>query len=277
MKEVMRPIALVVLMLFPHTLRAADRIIGANAPAGGALLAKHFVVLPNMGIEGVSFVSNDLRTVFPRIALLRGRVDRLERAETLIEWRNVGANSGHCVELRFPRFHFATATDIMVAVEMPPSSGVVSKGHGDGVLATRLEAPGESYFASSVEGDLGRMDVDYEINLILDAEKLTIPGTELQREASGVRTFLRVGASNTIDEARTIILGLSRASRVTLTVYDVAGHKVRLLIQEELGKGIHVREWDSLDGRGQEVGPGIYFIHMQADGALFTVKMLVIK
>jgi hypothetical protein len=68
-----------------------------------------------------------------------------------------------------------------------------------------------------------------------------------------------------------------RAQRVTLTVYDVTGARVKTLIDGTRAPGAHVTEWDGRDARGRLAGSGVYFYRLQTEDAVLTRKMVLLK
>ncbi|MCI0479638.1 FG-GAP-like repeat-containing protein, partial [Candidatus Uhrbacteria bacterium] len=67
------------------------------------------------------------------------------------------------------------------------------------------------------------------------------------------------------------------SQRVTLTVYDVTGARVKTLIDGTRIPGAHVTEWDGRDARGRLVGSGVYFYRLQTEDAALTRKMVLLK
>ena len=65
--------------------------------------------------------------------------------------------------------------------------------------------------------------------------------------------------------------------RVTLSVYDLSGRLVRTLVDADKGGGEHVAVWRGLDDRGREVGSGVYFYRLEADGTSIERKMVMLK
>jgi len=64
---------------------------------------------------------------------------------------------------------------------------------------------------------------------------------------------------------------------VTLAVYDVAGARVRTLIDGTRTAGRHGEVWDGRDSNGQLVGSGVYFYRLRTDDAALTKKMVLLK
>ncbi|MCA9759496.1 MAG: hypothetical protein KDA27_27120, partial [Candidatus Eisenbacteria bacterium] len=70
---------------------------------------------------------------------------------------------------------------------------------------------------------------------------------------------------------------LSRSGPVELTVFDVAGRRVRSLVQGELEAGSHEVIWDGLDEAGHPLSSGIYWTQLQANGRSFSKKATVLR
>jgi flagellar hook assembly protein FlgD len=66
-------------------------------------------------------------------------------------------------------------------------------------------------------------------------------------------------------------------THVNLAVYNVAGQKVRTLVDGLLPAGSHTITWDSTNERGEAVSGGIYFYRVIAADKLVTKKMLLLK
>lgn len=64
---------------------------------------------------------------------------------------------------------------------------------------------------------------------------------------------------------------------VSLTIYNVAGRKVRTLIDGSLEPGAHTAAWDATDARGHRVAPGIYFCRLETAGESVARKMVVLR
>jgi hypothetical protein len=64
---------------------------------------------------------------------------------------------------------------------------------------------------------------------------------------------------------------------VSLTVYDVRGSRVRVLVSGLEGSGKHVVEWDGRNDAGVAVGSGVYFYRMTTPGFVVSKKMVLLK
>jgi hypothetical protein len=77
---------------------------------------------------------------------------------------------------------------------------------------------------------------------------------------------------NPFNPTTTIQFDVPKASHVKLEVFNVLGQNVRTLVDENLDAATHTVEFDA-----SELGSGIYFYRIQADGFAETKKMALIK
>jgi len=70
---------------------------------------------------------------------------------------------------------------------------------------------------------------------------------------------------------------LPRQSRVTISVYNIAGQKVITLLDGDRGAGTHRVTWDGTDQNGRAVATGIYLYRLQTDKFVEAKKMLLMK
>ena len=69
---------------------------------------------------------------------------------------------------------------------------------------------------------------------------------------------------------------LSAPARVRLTLCDIAGRRVRELIDGTLPAGEQVIAWDGRDDDGSRVRPGTYFAELREGGRTLTSRMVLI-
>jgi hypothetical protein len=88
---------------------------------------------------------------------------------------------------------------------------------------------------------------------------------------------LRGASPNPFNPVTTITYGAPAAARVRLAVYSVAGRLVRTLVDNQVTAGYSTVVWDGRDDDGVEVGSGVYFCRMEADGFADVAKMVLMK
>jgi len=69
---------------------------------------------------------------------------------------------------------------------------------------------------------------------------------------------------------------LPKASRVTLTIFNLAGQAVRTLVDGNIPAGSHAANWNGRNDRGRRVAGGIYFYRLQAGKFVQTRKMILL-
>jgi hypothetical protein len=79
--------------------------------------------------------------------------------------------------------------------------------------------------------------------------------------------------------AHTTQLGFSLPAEgeVQLRVFDVRGARVRSLVSDRVGAGIHSVTWDGHDERGERVASGVYYVQLQAGGEVRRQKVVLIR
>jgi parallel beta-helix repeat protein len=83
---------------------------------------------------------------------------------------------------------------------------------------------------------------------------------------------------NPFNPATTIRYSVPRGGgRVRLTVYDLTGREVRVLVDGELSEGEHAVVWRGRDTSGREVGSGVYFYRLEVGGTALEKKMVLLK
>lgn len=82
---------------------------------------------------------------------------------------------------------------------------------------------------------------------------------------------------NPFNPATTISFRLEQKAGVNLTVYNILGEKVKVLIDGDREAGSQAVTWDGTDANGAGVASGLYFYRLTADGQTFTRKMTLMK
>jgi hypothetical protein len=70
---------------------------------------------------------------------------------------------------------------------------------------------------------------------------------------------------------------LPSAGDVHLRVFDVRGARVRSLVEESRGAGAHSVTWDGRDDRGARVASGVYYLQLEAAGAVRLRKVVLVR
>lgn len=97
--------------------------------------------------------------------------------------------------------------------------------------------------------------------------------------ASDVKTFKLMGNyPNPFNPGTSIEYSLPEDSFVKLTIYNIRGQEIAILVNGNQQQGIQKVQWDGRNSRDQQVPSGEYFYKLQIDNQLnFTGKMTLIK
>ncbi|MGB3093537.1 MAG: choice-of-anchor D domain-containing protein, partial [Candidatus Zixiibacteriota bacterium] len=70
---------------------------------------------------------------------------------------------------------------------------------------------------------------------------------------------------------------LPERAHASLTVYNVLGKAIKVLVDREMSAGTHTLRWDGRDEFGTPASSGIYFYRLKADAFDQTMKMVLMK
>ncbi|MBD3334768.1 MAG: hypothetical protein GF355_04575 [Candidatus Eisenbacteria bacterium] len=69
----------------------------------------------------------------------------------------------------------------------------------------------------------------------------------------------------------------ARGGAVRIDIYNVAGRRIKTLVDRESVPGRHVLVWDGATDAGRRVGAGVYFVAMSAPGYRQTERLICIR
>jgi C1A family cysteine protease len=82
---------------------------------------------------------------------------------------------------------------------------------------------------------------------------------------------------NPSTQSTEVTYSVPSAQRVRITVHDVRGRTVRLLVEGSSPAGVHSATWNGRDDSGTAVAPGIYFIRLESADDARNERVLLIK
>ena len=88
---------------------------------------------------------------------------------------------------------------------------------------------------------------------------------------------LRGNYPNPFNPSTRIAFDLPRDMDVRLSVYDIRGHLVKILVNESLGAGNQEILWDGSDSRGGSVSSGIYLYRLETEDGMMAGRMTLSK
>lgn len=88
------------------------------------------------------------------------------------------------------------------------------------------------------------------------------------------RTFMSIGP-NPVTTSTDIAYGIVQAGPVEVGIFDVAGRRIRSLVDESVAPGTYRVRWDGLDDEGNDVARGVYFARLRT-GAQVVGRTVVV-
>ena len=118
--------------------------------------------------------------------------------------------------------------------------------------------------------DSVNMDASSEVNSLYSDEKTikdVVPRTPV----------LNQNYPNPFNPSTDITFSLINQEQVSLSVFNLLGQNVRMLVEEVMGEGFHKVHWDGRDDLGRRVPGGIYFCRIKAGNWSATRKMVALE
>jgi hypothetical protein len=84
-------------------------------------------------------------------------------------------------------------------------------------------------------------------------------------------------APNPIRDAGRFDFALPERARVRLDLYDLAGRRVRTLVDASIEVGRHTVAWDGYGDAGSQLGSGLYWARFEAAGKAITKRVTVLR
>ncbi len=90
-------------------------------------------------------------------------------------------------------------------------------------------------------------------------------------------TKLTGASPNPFNPATLISFDLAQAARVRLSIFDAAGRRVRVLVDDDRAAGRYEVRWDGNTDDGRRASSGVYFCRMAAGSFTDTKRMTLLK
>lgn len=152
---------------------------------------------------------------------------------------------------------------------------------GSATVTFSYTAPGTAGFdtlwatglATNSNGSSGGDDWNWSQN-----RRIVIRSTVgIEPNSTPVNYRLSQAYPNPFNPSAKFDLTLEKDQFVSLKVYDITGDEIYSIIEQRVFAGNHTFEWKALNGRGESVNSGIYFLRVNIEGFLETRKMVLIK
>ena len=164
------------------------------------------------------------------------------------------------------------------------AASAVSESDGEYLLEKLL--PGTYYLVvTSPYGTVNGPEVELKFKTICGVD-LNIGRSDVKDENSTLpkNVSLSQNYPNPFNPSTTIPFrvesgqgSVARPVHTSLTIYNLTGQKVRVLLDEEMTPGDYQAIWDGKDDSGQKVSSGIYFYRFKAGDNSESRKMIMLK
>jgi len=98
-----------------------------------------------------------------------------------------------------------------------------------------------------------------------------------QHQDMPVAAHLANNYPNPFNERTTIRFSLAASMDVSLSIFNLRGQRINVLVNRRMPRGNHTLQWDGRDGSGRPQPSGVYFCILQAEGQRKTVRMLLLR
>ncbi len=106
---------------------------------------------------------------------------------------------------------------------------------------------------------------------------LHVDHTDSPEETIPLKTSLLANYPNPFNPETSIAFNLHEQSDVKLTIYNVKGEVVNILVDDTLPAANHSYTWKGVDSNGKAVATGIYFYKLDTSDYHATKKMILLK
>jgi hypothetical protein len=91
------------------------------------------------------------------------------------------------------------------------------------------------------------------------------------------RSLLSLVRPNPFTNETVISFAIQNPTLVSLDVFSVEGRRIRTLVRDRIGSGLHRVEWDGRDSAGRQVASGIYFLRIHAGDLRETRRIVLLR
>jgi subtilisin family serine protease len=124
-------------------------------------------------------------------------------------------------------------------------------------------------------GDTVAYDLPIGLKVNANTAVSAVPTAVAVEDRAPPAAFM-AAAPNPISESAQIRFSLPLGGRARLIVYDVAGRRVRTLVDEALSAGPHIARWDGRNDRGAALPTGVYFARLENREVVVSTTKLVL-
>ena len=140
----------------------------------------------------------------------------------------------------------------------------------------RITAPHCGYFVENVDNIVKS---GYWFNPAVGETEDSVYSCVSGKLLSGIPEEFEVSQNypNPFNAATEFSIALPEETYMSLVIYNVAGQKVKTLVDDYMSAGTHILTWDGTNENSNVVSSGIYFYKVVAGNIVTTKKMILMK
>ena len=271
---------LVLVLLTASVSFAGFNVIGLTPATEDSYLALRVTMEQGQALEGIRWFNSDSASHFTDVRLAAITDTGVpDIVNSMIVATDVTGLEMSWSELVFQDPVISEAGDLFVLFHYPPEIEGGVPGHGPGI-GFQLGANDKLACVSS-DGENWN-NIHESLNLMMvpvySENKAGVTAMIFsQPVAPVIVTSLKRPYPNPFNPATTIDFSLDKEGPVVLSVYNVRGEQVAVLVDEILEPGNQGVVWRGQDSKGRTVASGVYLIQMKFDRQVFTKQMVLTR
>ncbi len=151
---------------------------------------------------------------------------------------------------------------------------------GEYYVSASAEGYGTGWYPGGVSRDSAQVLQLHQGDAMFGLEFRLGPGTGVARLSEGslpTRFALHRAFPNPFNPETALRYDVPQRARVTLTVFDAMGRRVKVLVQKTVPPGRYMVCWDGTNELGEPVASGVYVVVMRAGEKRFVTKATLLK
>ena len=123
-----------------------------------------------------------------------------------------------------------------------------------------------------------KQDADFATNVVnLSLNKAVTAIKNRENNFVPDKIYLSKSYPNPFNPSTSVEFGLPSASKVKISVFNILGQEIKVLVNGTVSAGQHSIVWNATDENGKKVSSGLYFLKLQAGETSLLQKMILAK
>lgn len=124
---------------------------------------------------------------------------------------------------------------------------------------------------------IAQFDMGQDVDMLLAKKYVSNPDDKETVNLIPSEFQLCSNYPNPFNPSTNIPFNLPEKSNVNITIYDLTGRTIKILVNEQFNEGTHRVIWDGTNDNGRLVSNGVYIYTMNADQYQKSMKMVLIR